>query len=58
MLANVADLPPEQRKSLMVSALNELVYVIQLSVRTRHGAQEEAVVSGIIKDGLRKLGAG
>ena len=42
----------------MVSALNELVYVIQLAVRTRHGAQEEAVVSGIIKDGLRKLGAG
>jgi hypothetical protein len=58
MLANVADLPPEQRKSLMVSALNELVYVIQLAVRTRHGAQEEAVVSGIIKDGLRKLGTG
>ena len=56
MLANVADLPPEQRKSLMVNALNELVYVIQLSVRTKHGAQEEAVVSGIIKDGLRKLG--
>jgi hypothetical protein len=58
MLANVADLPAEQRKSLMVSALNELVYVIQLAVRTRHGAQEEAVVSGIIKDGLRRLGAG
>jgi hypothetical protein len=57
MLANVADLPAEQRKSLMVSALNELVYVIQLSVRTRHGVQEEAVVSGIIKDGLRRLGA-
>jgi hypothetical protein len=58
MLANVADLPAEQRKSIMVSALNELVYVIQLAVRTKHGAQEEAVVSGIIKDGLRKLGAG
>ena len=58
MLANVADLPAEQRKSLMVSALNELVYVIQLAVRTKHGAQEEAVVSGIIKEGLRKLGAG
>jgi hypothetical protein len=58
MLANVADLPAEQRKSIMVSALNELVYVIQLAVRTQHGAQEEAVVSGIIKDGLRKLGAG
>src|SRR5438876_247364 len=58
MLANVADLPPEQRKSLMVSALNELVYAIQLAVRTRHGVEEEAVISGIIKDGLRKLGTG
>jgi len=57
MLANVADLPPEQRKSLMITALNELVFVIQLAVRTRHGAQEEAVVSGIIKDGLRRMGA-
>jgi hypothetical protein len=57
MLANVADLPPEQRKSLMVTALNELVFVIQLAVRTRHGSQEEAVVSGIIKDGLRRLGS-
>ncbi len=57
MLANVADLPPDQRKSLMVAALNELVFVIQLAVRTRYGAQEEAVVSGIIKDGFRKLGS-
>jgi len=57
MLANVADLPPEQRKSLMVAALNELVFVIQLAVRTRRGAQEEAVISGIIKDGLRRLGS-
>jgi hypothetical protein len=56
MLANVADLPVEQRKSVMVAALNELVFVIQLSVRTRHGTQEEAVVSGIIKDGFRRLG--
>src|SRR6266568_1244161 len=56
MLANVADQPPEQRKSLMVAALNELVFVIQLAVRTRYGSQEEAVVSGIIKDGLRRLG--
>jgi hypothetical protein len=58
MLANVADLPADQRKSLMVAALNELVFVIQLAVRTRHGLQEEAVVSGIIKDGFRKLGQG
>jgi hypothetical protein len=58
MLANVADLPAEQRKSLMVAGLNELVFVIQLAVRTRLGKQEEAVVSGIIKDGFRRLGAG
>jgi len=57
MLANVADLPPEQRKSLMVAGLNELVFVIQLGVRTKRGAQEEAVVSGIIKDGFKRLGA-
>src|SRR5688572_326148 len=57
MLANIADLPPEQRKSLMVAGLNELVFVIQLAVRTRFGKEEEAVVSGIIKDGFRRLGA-
>jgi uncharacterized protein DUF4388 len=56
MLANVADLPADQRKSLMVSGLNELVFVIQLAVRTRYGAEEAAVISGIIKDGFRKLG--
>ena len=57
MLANIADLPPDQRKSLMVAGLNELVFVIQLSVRTRFGKEEEAVVSGIIKEGFRRLGA-
>jgi hypothetical protein len=56
MLANVADQPAAQRKSLMLGALNELVYVIQLEVRKRYGAEEEAVVSGIIKEGFRKLG--
>jgi hypothetical protein len=56
MLTNVADQPAEQRKSLMVSGLNELVFVIQLAVRTRMGRQEEAVISGIIKDGLRRMG--
>ncbi len=56
MLANVADLPAQQRRSLMVTGLNELVFVIQLGVRTRCGTQEEAVVSGILKDGLRRLG--
>ncbi len=58
MLANVADLPAEQRRALMVDALNELVFAIQLATRERQGAEEEAVISGIIKDGLRRLGAG
>jgi hypothetical protein len=57
MLANVADLPPEQRKSLMIAGLNELTAAIQLAVRRERGVQEEAVVSGIIKDGLRRVGA-
>jgi hypothetical protein len=56
MLSNVADLPAEQRRSLMVAGLNELVLVLQLAVRQRRGAQEEAVVSGIIKEGFRRLG--
>ncbi|MBI3932162.1 MAG: DUF4388 domain-containing protein [Acidobacteria bacterium] len=57
MLANVADLPPDQRKSLMVAGLNELVFIIQLAIRTKRGQQEEAVISGIIKEGFRRLGA-
>ncbi len=57
MLANVADLPSDQRRALMVAALNELVFAIQLSVRQRHGAAEEAAVSGIIKEGLQRIGA-
>jgi hypothetical protein len=56
MLANVADLPADQRKRLMVAGLNELVFVIQLAVRTRFRGQEEAVISGIIKEGVRRLG--
>ncbi|HET9315307.1 MAG TPA: hypothetical protein VFQ51_06930, partial [Vicinamibacteria bacterium] len=56
MLANIADLPADQRKAIMVSGLNELMYVMQLQVRTRYGKQEEAVVSGLIKEGLRRLG--
>lgn len=56
MLANVADLPAEQRRSIMISALNETTAAIQLVVRMERGAQEAAVVSGIIKDGLRRVG--
>lgn len=57
MLANVADLPADQRRSLMVSGLSELVFVMQLAVRTERGKEEEAVVSGLIKDGLKKIGS-
>lgn len=56
MLANVADLPADQRRSLMVSGLSELVFVMQLAVRTERGKEEEAVVSGLIKDGLKRIG--
>ncbi len=58
LLANVADLPPDERRRLMLAGLNELVTAIQLGVRERLGAQEIAVVSGIIKDAYRKLGVG
>ena len=57
MLANVADLPAEKRKTLMLAGLNELVFILQLAVQTNYGAQEAAVVSGIIKDGFKRLGA-
>jgi len=56
LLANVADLPPNERRRLMLAGLNELVVAIQLGVKERHGAQEGAVVSGIIKDAYRRLG--
>lgn len=56
MLANVAHLQPDERRSLILAGINELVVAVQLGVRERHGAQEEAVVSGIIKEGYRKLG--
>jgi len=58
LLANVADLPADERRRLMLAGLNELATAIQLGVRERLGAQEIAVVSGIIKDAYRKLGVG
>jgi hypothetical protein len=58
LLANVADLPPDERRRLMLAGLNELVASIQLGVRQRLGSQEIAVVSGIIKEAYRKLGVG
>jgi len=56
LLANVADLPPNERRRLMLAGLNELVASIQLGVKERLGVQEEAVVSGIIKEAYRRLG--
>jgi hypothetical protein len=56
MLANVADLPPDERRRLMLAGLNELVASIQLGVRQALGTQEIAVVSGIIKEAYRKFG--
>jgi hypothetical protein len=56
MLANVADLPAEDRKNLMTDGLRELVGAIQGLVREHQGVEEAAVVSGIIKDGYRRLG--
>jgi hypothetical protein len=58
LLANVADLPPDERRRLMLAGLNELVASIQLGVRQKLGAQEIAVVSGIIKEAYRRLGVG
>ena len=58
LLANVADLPADERRRLMLAGLNELATAIQLGVRERLGAQENAVVSGIIKEAYRKLGVG
>jgi Domain of unknown function (DUF4388) len=58
LLANVADLPPDERRRLMLAGLNELVASIQLGVRAKLGTQEIAVVSGIIKEAYRKLGVG
>ncbi len=57
MLSNIADLPADERRRLMLAGLNELVTSIQLSVRQRLGAQEITVVSGIIKDAYRRFGA-
>ena len=56
LLANVADLLPAERRRLMLAGLNELVASIQLGVKERHETQEEAVVSGIIKEAYRRLG--
>ena len=58
MLANVADLPADERKDLMTEGLRELVAAIAALVREHQGVEEAAVVGGIIKDGYRRLGVG
>jgi hypothetical protein len=55
MLANVADLPAAERRRLMLDGLHELLRAVQTGVRAERGAQEEAVVSGIFKEGLRRI---
>jgi len=57
MLANVADLPAAERRELIVAGLKALLGAVQAGVRASRGPEEEAVVSGIIKDGLRRVGA-
>ncbi len=57
MLANVADLPAAERRSLIVAGLKDLLSAVQAGARAERGAEEEVVVSGIIKDGLRRIGA-
>ncbi len=47
----------EERKTLVVTGLNELVFVLQLTVRSERGVEDAAAVSVIIKKGFEKLGA-
>ena len=57
LVTNVAVLPADQRKSLVLTGLSELVFVLQLTVRSERGVEEAAAVSVIIKEGFEKLGA-
>ena len=42
----------DNRKMLVSSGLSELVYAMQFLIRQNYGTEEEAVVSGFIRDGL------
>lgn len=42
----------ENRKMLVSTGLSELVYSMQFLIRQNYGLQEEAVVSGFVRDGL------
>ncbi|MBK5254898.1 MAG: DUF4388 domain-containing protein [Vicinamibacteria bacterium] len=49
---NLRDESLENRRMLVSTGLSELVYAIQFRIRQNYGLQEEAVVSGFIRDGL------
>ncbi len=42
----------DNRRMLVSTGLSELVYAVQFLIRQNYGLQEEAVVSGFIRDGL------
>ncbi|MEO5763168.1 MAG: DUF4388 domain-containing protein [Vicinamibacteria bacterium] len=52
LYANLQSETIENRKMIVSTGLSELVYAIQFLIRQNYGLQEEAVVSGFIRDGL------
>jgi len=50
--ANLQSETIANRKMLVSTGLSELVYAMQFLIRQNYGLQEEAVVSGFIRDGL------
>jgi hypothetical protein len=50
--SNLREETIENRKMLVSTGLSELVYAMQYLIRQNYGLQEEAVVSGFIRDGL------
>ena len=50
--SNLQNEARENRKMLVSTGLSELVYAMQFRIRQNYGLQEEAVVSGFIRDGL------
>ena len=50
--ANLQSETLDNRKMLVSTGLSELVYAMQFLIRQNYGLQEEAVVSGFIRDGL------
>ena len=52
LYTNLQTEPIENRKMLVSTGLSELVYAMQFLIRQNYGVQEEAVVSGFIRDGI------